>query len=97
MFFVQQVNDFVRDKFTDKDNNIPFIAEIMAGGCVSSRSPTSCYMSSRLNSRELEMQRRLHVSLEGPLSWKINFCQFVLIMRSQNEVCWIVNFLRLLH
>lgn len=40
-FFVQQVNDFVRDKFTKKDNSIPFIAEVMAGGCVSSRSPKS--------------------------------------------------------
>uniref|UniRef100_A0A8D2ZTA4 EF-hand domain-containing protein n=1 Tax=Scophthalmus maximus TaxID=52904 RepID=A0A8D2ZTA4_SCOMX len=27
------VNDFVRDKFTGKDNTIPFLAEIMAGGC----------------------------------------------------------------
>uniref|UniRef100_A0A4W6EZ63 Solute carrier family 25 member 12 n=1 Tax=Lates calcarifer TaxID=8187 RepID=A0A4W6EZ63_LATCA len=27
------VNDFVRDKFTDKDNTIPLFAEIMAGGC----------------------------------------------------------------
>lgn len=65
MFIVQQVNDFVRDKFTDKDNNIPFIAEIMAGGCVSSRSPTSCSMCSQINSRKLEMQRRLHVSFKG--------------------------------
>uniref|UniRef100_A0A668A1G1 Solute carrier family 25 member 12 n=1 Tax=Myripristis murdjan TaxID=586833 RepID=A0A668A1G1_9TELE len=28
-----QVNDFVRDKFTSKDNTIPLFAEIMAGGC----------------------------------------------------------------
>ncbi|XP_020512869.1 electrogenic aspartate/glutamate antiporter SLC25A12, mitochondrial [Labrus bergylta] len=27
------VNDFVRDKFTGKDNTIPFFAEVMAGGC----------------------------------------------------------------
>ncbi|XP_063067869.1 calcium-binding mitochondrial carrier protein Aralar1 isoform X1 [Engraulis encrasicolus] len=27
------VNDFVRDKFTDKDGSIPLFAEIMAGGC----------------------------------------------------------------
>uniref|UniRef100_A0A672IUN8 Calcium-binding mitochondrial carrier protein Aralar1-like n=1 Tax=Salarias fasciatus TaxID=181472 RepID=A0A672IUN8_SALFA len=27
------VNDFVRDKFTQKDNSIPLFAEIMAGGC----------------------------------------------------------------
>ncbi|XP_061694462.1 electrogenic aspartate/glutamate antiporter SLC25A12, mitochondrial-like isoform X1 [Syngnathoides biaculeatus] len=27
------VNDFVRDKFTDKDNSIPLLAEILAGGC----------------------------------------------------------------
>uniref|UniRef100_A0A673CS85 Calcium-binding mitochondrial carrier protein Aralar1-like n=1 Tax=Sphaeramia orbicularis TaxID=375764 RepID=A0A673CS85_9TELE len=27
------VNDFVRDKFTDKDNNIALLAEILAGGC----------------------------------------------------------------
>lgn len=27
------VNDFVRDKFTDKDDNIPLFAEILAGGC----------------------------------------------------------------
>uniref|UniRef100_A0AAY4EN52 EF-hand domain-containing protein n=1 Tax=Denticeps clupeoides TaxID=299321 RepID=A0AAY4EN52_9TELE len=27
------VNDFVRDKFTTKDNTIPFAAEILAGGC----------------------------------------------------------------
>ncbi len=37
---VPQVNDFVRDKFTDKDNTIPIFAEIMAGGCVSTRSQT---------------------------------------------------------
>lgn len=29
------MNDFVRDKFTTKDNKIPFLAEIVAGGCVS--------------------------------------------------------------
>lgn len=33
--FVPQVNDFVRDKFTEKDDAIPLYAEIMAGGCVS--------------------------------------------------------------
>ncbi|KAM4626865.1 electrogenic aspartate/glutamate antiporter SLC25A12, mitochondrial [Discoglossus pictus] len=27
------VNDFVRDKFTQRDGSIPFLAEIMAGGC----------------------------------------------------------------
>ncbi|KAL2081586.1 hypothetical protein ACEWY4_023439 [Coilia grayii] len=27
------VNDFVRDKFTDKDNTIPLFAEVLAGGC----------------------------------------------------------------
>uniref|UniRef100_A0A669EPJ0 Solute carrier family 25 member 12 n=1 Tax=Oreochromis niloticus TaxID=8128 RepID=A0A669EPJ0_ORENI len=27
------VNDFVRDKFTEKDDTIPLFAEIMAGGC----------------------------------------------------------------
>uniref|UniRef100_A0A3B1J2A6 Solute carrier family 25 member 12 n=2 Tax=Astyanax mexicanus TaxID=7994 RepID=A0A3B1J2A6_ASTMX len=27
------VNDFVRDKFTDKDDTIPLAAEILAGGC----------------------------------------------------------------
>ncbi|KAE8580943.1 hypothetical protein XENTR_v10024600 [Xenopus tropicalis] len=27
------VNDFVRDKFTQKDGSIPLLAEIMAGGC----------------------------------------------------------------
>lgn len=32
-----QVNDFVRDRFTDKDNTIPLFAEIMAGGCVSTK------------------------------------------------------------
>lgn len=45
-FFVQQVNDFVRDKFTDKDNSIPFIAEILAGGCVSIMSQRSCSVCS---------------------------------------------------
>lgn len=40
---VPQVNDFVRDKFTGKDNTIPFLAEIMAGGCVSTRSQTFVY------------------------------------------------------
>lgn len=29
------MNDFVRDKFTTKDNEIAFLAEILAGGCVS--------------------------------------------------------------
>lgn len=32
---VFQVNDFVRDKFTTKDDTIPLAAEILAGGCVS--------------------------------------------------------------
>ncbi|KAM9487290.1 electrogenic aspartate/glutamate antiporter SLC25A12, mitochondrial-like [Clarias gariepinus] len=27
------VNDFVRDKFTDKDDTIPLVAEVLAGGC----------------------------------------------------------------
>ncbi|XP_071603457.1 electrogenic aspartate/glutamate antiporter SLC25A12, mitochondrial isoform X1 [Heliangelus exortis] len=27
------VNDFVRDKFTKKDGSIPFLAEVLAGGC----------------------------------------------------------------
>uniref|UniRef100_A0A8C9U4S0 Solute carrier family 25 member 12 n=1 Tax=Scleropages formosus TaxID=113540 RepID=A0A8C9U4S0_SCLFO len=27
------VNDFVRDKFTTKDDTIPFFAEVLAGGC----------------------------------------------------------------
>ncbi|XP_062384521.1 calcium-binding mitochondrial carrier protein Aralar1 isoform X1 [Sardina pilchardus] len=27
------MNDFVRDKFTQKDGSIPFVAEILAGGC----------------------------------------------------------------
>lgn len=34
---LSQVNDFVRDKFTDKDNAIPLFAEILAGGCVSTK------------------------------------------------------------
>ncbi|KAJ8351992.1 hypothetical protein SKAU_G00234680 [Synaphobranchus kaupii] len=29
------VNDFVRDKFTTKDDTIPMLAEVLAGGCVS--------------------------------------------------------------
>lgn len=29
------VNDLVRDKFLDKNGNIPLWAEILAGGCVS--------------------------------------------------------------
>lgn len=32
---VFQVNDFVRDKFTTKEDTIPLVAEILAGGCVS--------------------------------------------------------------
>ncbi|KAJ8011688.1 hypothetical protein DPEC_G00060840 [Dallia pectoralis] len=28
------VNDFIRDKFTGKDNSIPFAAEVLAGACV---------------------------------------------------------------
>ncbi|KAG9477317.1 hypothetical protein GDO78_002618 [Eleutherodactylus coqui] len=27
------VNDFVRDKFTQRDGSIPFLAEVLAGGC----------------------------------------------------------------
>lgn len=37
------VNDFVRDKFTGKDNTVPFFAEVMAGGCVSTTSQTLLY------------------------------------------------------
>uniref|UniRef100_A0A672IUR3 Calcium-binding mitochondrial carrier protein Aralar1-like n=1 Tax=Salarias fasciatus TaxID=181472 RepID=A0A672IUR3_SALFA len=33
LLFYPSVNDFVRDKFTQKDNSIPLFAEIMAGGC----------------------------------------------------------------
>lgn len=40
VFFVPQVNDFVRDKFTEKDDTIPLFAEIMAGGCVSTECQT---------------------------------------------------------
>lgn len=29
------VNDFVRDKFMDKNSNLPLYGEIVAGGCVS--------------------------------------------------------------
>lgn len=29
------VNDFVRDKFMDKNGNLPVYGEILAGGCVS--------------------------------------------------------------
>uniref|UniRef100_A0ACB8G0B0 Uncharacterized protein n=1 Tax=Sphaerodactylus townsendi TaxID=933632 RepID=A0ACB8G0B0_9SAUR len=29
------VNDFVRDKFTQKDGSIPLFSEVLAGGCVS--------------------------------------------------------------
>jgi len=29
------VNDFVRDKFMDKNENIPLYGEIISGGCVS--------------------------------------------------------------
>lgn len=29
----------MRDKFTDKDDNIPLFAEILAGGCVSIQWP----------------------------------------------------------
>jgi hypothetical protein len=32
---VFQVNDFVRDKFTDKNGNIPLYGEIVSGACVS--------------------------------------------------------------
>lgn len=36
-FFFLQVNDFVRDKFTEKDGSVALPAEILAGGCVSIR------------------------------------------------------------
>lgn len=35
--FIFQMNDFVRDKFSEKDGTIPLPAEILAGGCVSIR------------------------------------------------------------
>lgn len=41
---VPQVNDFVRDKFTTKDDTIPLFAEILAGGCVSTRSQMLLYL-----------------------------------------------------
>lgn len=31
------VNDFVRDKFMDKNGNLPLYGEIMSGACVSTR------------------------------------------------------------
>lgn len=36
--FLFQMNDFVRDKFSEKDGSIPLPAEILAGGCVSIRT-----------------------------------------------------------
>ena len=30
-----QVNDFVRDKFMDKNGNLPLFGEIISGACVS--------------------------------------------------------------
>lgn len=30
-----QVNDFVRDKFMDKNGNLPLYGEIISGACVS--------------------------------------------------------------
>lgn len=38
------VNDFVRDKFMDKNGNLPLYGEIMSGGCVSIRC-VSLYLS----------------------------------------------------
>lgn len=31
------VNDFVRDKFMDKNGNLPLYGEIMSGACVSTQ------------------------------------------------------------
>lgn len=41
---IQKVNDFVRDKFTEKDDSIPLMAEILAGGCVSRKSLVLLWM-----------------------------------------------------
>lgn len=35
IFVMLQVNDFVRDRFSEKDGSIALPAEILAGGCVS--------------------------------------------------------------
>lgn len=35
ILIVFKVNDFVRDKFMQRDGSVPFPAEILAGGCVS--------------------------------------------------------------
>ncbi|TNM97825.1 hypothetical protein fugu_014071 [Takifugu bimaculatus] len=47
------VNDFVRDKFTTKDNTIPLLAEIMAGGCVAGEITTGPRVSALSVVRDL--------------------------------------------
>lgn len=37
------VNDFVRDKFMDKNGNLPVYGEIMSGACVSNFLRFCCY------------------------------------------------------
>jgi hypothetical protein len=41
------VNDFVRDKFMHKDGSVPLLAEIFAGGCVSTFSRFLSVLESR--------------------------------------------------
>jgi solute carrier family 25 aspartate/glutamate transporter 12/13 len=40
------VNDFVRDKFMDKNGNLPLFGEIISGACVSISCFTIVYNSS---------------------------------------------------
>lgn len=37
-----QVNDFVRDRFSEKDGSMALPAEILAGACVSIRTYLQC-------------------------------------------------------
>jgi hypothetical protein len=39
------MNDFVRDKFTGKDDTIPFAAEVLAGACVSMTRRPNLFLS----------------------------------------------------
>lgn len=61
------MNDFVRDKFTTKDNTIPLAAEILAGGCVSIRDHqkhSKKYSGPKLNCKPLRTLKLGYVVLK---------------------------------
>lgn len=54
------VNDFVRDKFMDKNGNLPLYGEIISGACVSSLLLLSCLC---IKKKRIQLSKTLPLEL----------------------------------